>query len=40
VAGIALEWFMRLIRIEAGIGLRTGDIGVTVEVHRDWWGIL
>ena len=40
VAGIALEWFMRLIRIEAGVGLRTGDVGVTVEVHRDWWGIL
>jgi hypothetical protein len=40
VAGIALEWFMRLIRVEAGIGLRTGDVGVTVEVHRDWWSIL
>ena len=40
VAGIALEWFMRLVRLEAGIGLRTGKIGVTVEVHRDWWGIL
>lgn len=40
VAGIALEWLMRLIRVEAGIGLRTGDIGVTIEVHRDWWGIL
>lgn len=40
VAGIAFEWFMRLIRLEAGVGLRTGDIGVTVEVHRDWWSIL
>ena len=40
VAGIALEWFMRLIRVEAGIGLRTGEVGVTFEVHRDWWGIL
>jgi hypothetical protein len=40
VAGIALEWFMRLIRLEAGVGLRTGDVGVTVEVHRDWWSIL
>jgi hypothetical protein len=40
VAGLAFEWFMRLIRLEVGVGLRTGDVGVTVEVHRDWWGIL
>ena len=40
VAGIALEWFMRLLRLEMGIGLRTGDVGVTVEIHRDWWSIL
>jgi hypothetical protein len=40
VAGLALEWFMRLIRIEAGIGLRDGGFGVTVDVNRDWWGLL
>ena len=40
VAGVALEWFMRLLRIEAGIGLRTGDFGLTVDVNRDWWGLL
>ncbi|MEO8199010.1 MAG: hypothetical protein ABI679_00680 [Gemmatimonadota bacterium] len=40
VAGIALEWFMRLVRIEAGIGLRNGKAGVTFEIHRDWWSIL
>jgi len=40
VAGVAFEWFMRLIRVEAGVALRTGKLGVTVEVHRDWWGIL
>jgi hypothetical protein len=40
VAGVAFEWFMRLIRVEAGIGLRTGEVGVTLEIHRDWWGIL
>ncbi|HEX3274781.1 MAG TPA: hypothetical protein VHR43_08010 [Gemmatimonadales bacterium] len=40
VAGVALEWFMRLIRIEAGIGLRRGDFGLTVDVNRDWWGLL
>ena len=39
-AGIALEWFMRLLRLEVGVGLRTGEVGVTVEIHRDWWSIL
>jgi hypothetical protein len=40
VAGLALEWFMRLLRIEAGIGLRDGRVGVSVDVSRDWWGVL
>jgi hypothetical protein len=40
VAGIALEWFMRLVRVEAGIGLRDGDLGLTVDINRDWWGLL
>jgi hypothetical protein len=31
---------MRLLRVEAGIGLRTGDFQLTVDVHRDWWGLL
>lgn len=40
VVGVAAEWFMRLIRVEAGVGLRDGDFGITVDVNRDWWGIL
>ena len=40
VAGVALEWFMRLIRLEAGVGLRDGGFGLTVDVNRDWWGLL
>ncbi len=40
VAGVAIEWLMRLIRVEAGIGLRDGDVGITVDVHPEWWGIL
>ena len=40
VAGVALEWFMRLIRLEAGIGLRDGKLGVTLDLNRDWWGLL
>jgi hypothetical protein len=40
VAGVALEWFMRLLRVEAGVGLRDGRFGLTVDVSRDWWGVL
>ena len=40
VAGIAFEWFMRLLRVEAGIGLRDGGFGLTIDVNRDWWGLL
>jgi hypothetical protein len=40
VAGVAVEWFMHLIRLEAGVGLRDGRLGVTVDVNRDWWGLL
>jgi hypothetical protein len=40
VAGLALEWFMRLLRLEAGVGLRGGGVGVTVDINRDWWGLL
>jgi len=40
VAGIAAEWFMRMVRIEAGIGLRDGRFGLTIDIHRDWWPLL
>ncbi|MGH7702069.1 MAG: hypothetical protein ACREMO_03185 [Gemmatimonadales bacterium] len=40
VAGLAAEWFMRLLRVEAGVSLRTGRFGVTIDVTRDWWKIL
>jgi hypothetical protein len=40
VAGLALEWFMHLVRVEAGVGLRGGGFGLTVDVSREWWGIL
>ncbi|HUF36446.1 MAG TPA: hypothetical protein VMN37_10880 [Gemmatimonadales bacterium] len=40
VAGLAAEWFMRLLRTELGVGLRDGRVGITVDVSRDWWGVL
>jgi hypothetical protein len=40
VAGLAVEWFMRLIRLEGGVGLRDGHFGLTLDVSRDWWRLL
>jgi hypothetical protein len=40
VAGLAAEWLMGLLRFEVGVGLRSGEVGVSVDVNRDWWGIM
>ncbi len=40
VAGLALEWFHRLIRAEAGVSLRTGALGVSIDFSREWWEVL
>ncbi len=40
VAGAALEWFHGLIRVAGGVSLRTGHVGVSVDVNREWWDIL
>ena len=31
---------MRLLRVEAGVGLLDGRAGLTVDIQRDWWDIL
>jgi len=38
--GVALELFYRLVRIEGGVSLQTGDVGVTFDIGRVWWGML
>jgi hypothetical protein len=40
VVGLAVELFMRLLRVEGGVGLRDGGFGITVDVNRDWWRLL
>jgi hypothetical protein len=37
---VAVEWFHRLIRVETGVSLLTGQVGITVDVDREWWEIL
>jgi hypothetical protein len=40
VAGLALELFHQLLRIDAGVSLNTGEFGLMVDFSREWWGIL
>lgn len=40
VLGIATEWLMGLLRLEVGMALRSGEVGISLDVNRDWWGIL
>lgn len=40
VAGIAAEFFLHLMRLEAGVGLRTGDVEVSLDFTPAWWPIL
>jgi hypothetical protein len=40
VAGLAVEWFLGLLRLEGGVGLRDGSFGLTLDVSRDWWDVL
>jgi hypothetical protein len=37
--GLAMEW-LGLLRVDAGYGLATRRVGVTVDVTRDFWDIL
>lgn len=38
--GLATEWFMGLVRLEGGYGLRDGLFEVTLDISREWWNIL
>jgi hypothetical protein len=40
VAGLGLEWFHRFFRTELGVGLRTGDVTIVIDVTQDLWDIL
>ena len=40
VAGLGLGWFHDLVRFDAGFGLRTGKLGASIDVNRDFWDIL
>lgn len=37
VAGVRLDLWGPLLRLESGVSLHTGHVGVTFDVHPDWW---
>ncbi len=40
VAGLRLDLWGPLFRIETGVSLRTGQAGVAFDVHPMWWGLM
>lgn len=40
VAGVRLDLWGPLLRVEAGVSLRSGRVGVSVDAHPDWWPVL
>ncbi len=36
-AGLRLDLWGRLVRLESGFALRTGRVAFTVDLHPDWW---
>jgi hypothetical protein len=40
VAGLGIEWFHDLVRLDVGYGLRSGRWGVDADVSRAFWDIL
>ena len=39
-AGLALELFQRLLRVEGGVSLGTGHFELTIDIAREWWEVL
>jgi hypothetical protein len=40
VAGLRLDLWGPLLRVAAGMALRTGQLSLAVDVHPDWWGLM
>ncbi|HTO72293.1 MAG TPA: hypothetical protein VMJ30_00675 [Gemmatimonadales bacterium] len=40
VAGVAVDFLLQLLRVEAGVSLRTGAVGLSFDFRPDWWPIL
>ncbi len=40
VAGLGVEWFHSLLRVNVGVSLRDPQVGVVADINRGLWGIL
>lgn len=39
IAGLRVDVWGPILRVDAGVGLRRGTVGVTIDIHPDWWPI-
>jgi hypothetical protein len=39
-AGVRFDLWGPLLRVEAGVSLRSGRFGISVDAHPDWWPVL
>jgi len=39
VGGVAVEWFHRILRLEAAVGLRDGETQIVVDLSPEWWDL-
>ena len=39
IAGLRFDLWGPLLRLDAGMSLRTGRVGVAIDIHPDWWGL-
>ncbi|MEO5824346.1 MAG: hypothetical protein ABIR59_00485 [Gemmatimonadales bacterium] len=40
VAGLRIDAWGPILRVDVGVGLRRGTVGLTIDIHPDWWPIL
>ena len=40
VAGLRVDLWGPMLRLDAGVSLRTGRVGFSIDAHPDWWGVL
>lgn len=40
VAGLRLDLWGPLVRVEAGVALRSGRFGIGLDAHPDWWPVM
>ena len=40
LAGLGVEWFHQLVRVEVGVDARSGKLGLLADLHHSLWPLL